>query len=312
MNRAAFIVGAFMAALFSVAHAAGGNGGVSHGSQIGAGRVGPKAADYNSLRPSAGGEIKQRQDYAFGRFIGEEASYDGVVVPAGHLLIEAIAFSSPLDISAPFPVVLRGISVRVPGGSPWAILMRPTSGGLYIFDSDAGGASARAVKPVHVALDVRGGPVVVRRSHFSRALDGIHVSGNDTVIEASLIDDLAAAPGSHNDAIQLLGTPRHVRVTASKIINSHPQTSCLYLLGEDITVQANYIAGGGWSVYAGANNNGHGGAPGGPVRLLDNVFGRDHFAKGGHFGPVAYWDRARALDGDWRDNRFDDGTAIKP
>lgn len=288
---------------------------VAHGKEITAGKVGPAAARYTALKSYAGGEIKSRKEYPFGRWVDRVATYDGFEVGAAHLLIEGVAFSSPLDISAPFPVVLRGVSVRTPAGAPWGILMRPASAGVYVLWSEVGGAQANVPsgqKPVDVAIDLRGSPAAVYHSHASNVLDGIHISGGDTRIEQSLIDGLLAVPQSHNDGIQLLGAPENVRIAKNKIINRNPQTSCLYLLGRTLTVSGNYLAGGGWTVYAGANNNGHGGDAGGPVVLTDNIFGRDVFAKGGHFGPVAYWDKAHAEAASWLDNRFDDGTSIKP
>lgn len=317
MSRAALsalILGLALTGMSSVC-AAGTLSWVAHGQELTSGKVGPEAAGYTALKSYAGGEIKERKEYPFARWVDRPVTYDGFEVSAGHLLIEGAAFSSPLDISAPFPVVLRGISVRPSTGAPWGILMRPASAGVYVLWSEAGGAQAivqAGEKPVDVAIDLRGSPAVVYHSHALNVLDGIHVSGGDTRIEQSLIDGLLAVPQSHNDGIQLLGAPANVRIAKNKIINRNPQTSCLYLLGRTLTVSSNYLAGGGWTVYAGANNNGHGGDAGGPVVLTDNIFGRDVFGKGGHFGPVAYWDKAHADAANWLNNRFDDGTPIKP
>ena len=143
------------------------------------------------------------------------------------------------------------------------------------------------------------GPAIVFRSRFSAAADGIHISASNVRIEQTLVDGLLVHPGSHNDAVQLLGAPSQVTITKSKILNAHAQTSCLYLLGRNITISRNYLSGGGWTLYAGANNNGHGGDPGGKVIVSDNIFGREFFPKGGHFGPVAYWDRERAEPSAW-------------
>jgi hypothetical protein len=105
----------------------------------------------------------------------------------------------------------------------------------------------------------------------------------------------------------LLGAPTDIEIAGNKVL-PNPQTSCLTLLGARITVHANYLAGGGWTIYGGANNNGHGGGAAGDVTVTDNIFGRDYFAKGGHFGAVSYWSQANV----WRDNRFSDGNRIVP
>lgn len=287
---------------------------VAHGEEITPGKVGPAAAGYTSLKAAPGGTIKRREDVAAGRWIDRAASYDGFDVPAGHLLIEGVAFSSSLDVSAPFPVVLRGVSVRLSKASPWAILMRPDSGGLYVLWSDAGGSEdmLRNPQPIDAALDLRGAPAAVYHSRLSRALDGLHISGSRTRVEQNLIDDLLSFPGSHNDGIQLLGRPADVTILKNRIVNRHPQTSCVNLLGTRLKVSGNYLAGGGWVLYGGANNNGHGGAAGGPVTVSDNIFARDVFAKSGHFGPVAYWDKSGAPGWVWEHNRYSDGVTVLP
>lgn len=284
---------------------------IAHGRDITVAKVGPAAGGFTQLEERQGGQIKDRS--AAGRWIDEARSYDGFDVAAGHLLIEGIRFSSPLDISAPFPVVLRGVSVRVADGQHWAILTRPASAATYVLWSEAGGIAADAAGGnVDVGIDLRGSHAVVSHSYISHALDAIHVSGSDTRIETSLINNLTVATGSHNDGIQLLGAPSRVRIIKNRIINRNKQTSCLYLLGHDISVIGNYLAGGGWSVYAGGKNNGHGGAPSSDIRLTDNIFARDVFHNGGHFGPVAYWDKQGAALDAWRQNRFDDETPINP
>lgn len=287
---------------------------VAHGEDITPAKVGPAAAGYTKLKTFAGGQINQKKNYHFGTWIDRATSYDDFDVPAGHLLIEGVAFTSSLDVSAPFPVVLRGVSVRLSQASPWAILMRPTSGGLYVLWSEAGGSEDMVLnpKPIDVALDLRGTPAAVYHSSFSRALDGLHISGGQTHVEQNLIDDLLTFPQSHNDGIQLLGRPDDVTIHKNRIVNRHPQTSCVNLLGTRLKVTRNYLAGGGWTLYGGANNNGHGGEAGGPVTVSGNIFGRDVFAKSGHFGPVAYWDKGAVSRGLWEHNRFSDGTAITP
>lgn len=287
---------------------------VAHGEQITPGKVGPAAAGYAMLKAAPGGTIKKREDVAAGKWIDHAASYDGFDVRAGHLLIEGVAFSSSLDISAPFPVVLRGVSVRLSQASPWAILMRPSSGGLYVLWSEAGGSDEMISnpQPIDAALDLRGAPAAVYHSRFSRALDGLHISGSETRVEQNLIDDLLTFPASHNDGIQLLGRPAGIKIYKNRIINRHPQTSCVNLLGVRISVTGNYLAGGGWTLYGGAKNNGHGGEQGGPVTVSNNTFGRDVFAKSGHFGPVAYWDKSGTPGWVWQENSFSDGKPIAP
>lgn len=286
-------------------------GSVSHGRGINATNTGPRAAGYATLSPVGGGEIKDGRTYPFAREIAGPATYDGFKVAGPHLLMEGVAFSAPLDISISRPVVFRGVSVRVAAGSPWTVLVRPGAGPVYFLWSDAGGDGADAGgKAPGSALQLRGGGATVFRSHLSGAADGIDISGAQIAITETLIDGLAVFEGSHNDAIQLAETAVDVTIARNKILNVQPQTSCLYLLGRNIRVSGNYLAGGGWTIYGGAKNNGHGGEGAAPVTVVDTIFGRDYFTEAGHFGPVSYWDKGRGNT--WMDNRFDDGKAVAP
>lgn len=283
---------------------------LSHGREITRHSVGPQAAGYRDLKIYAGGEIKDGRAYPFAREVPASASYDGFKVEGPHLLIEGVAFTSALDISRSTPVVLRGVSVRVPPGSPWTILVRPQAGVFHLLWSDAGG-NETAGKPPASGLDIRNTASVIYRSHLSRAADGIDISARNVLISESLIDELANFPGSHNDAIQLAGTAADIKIERSRILNANPQTSCLYILGRNISITGNALSGGGWTIYGGAKNNGKGGAGASGVAVTDTIFGREYYVKSGNFGPLTYWDAA-APGNVWKNNRFSDGAAIDP
>ena len=284
-----------------------------HGVEIDAANTGPSAGGYTALKPADGGEIKDGRSYSFAREIAGAAVYDGTPVNGPHLLIEGAAFSAPLDISVSKPVVFRGVSVRVPAGSPWTILVRPGAGPFYFLWSDAGGqARAAGDKAPASALDLRADHATIYRSHVSGTADGIDISGASIAIKESFIGQLATFPGSHNDAIQLAETAADVTIQRNKILNPNPQTSCLYLLGRDIRVVSNYLAGGGWTIYGGGNNNGHGGGGATNIAVTGNVFGRDYFAKSGHFGPVSYWEKDASHRNVWLNNSFDGGSTVLP
>ena len=286
---------------------------IKHGREIEAANTGPAAAGYHDLRPAAGGEIKDGRTYPFARAIAQTAVYDGFEVKGPHVLIEAVAFTRPLDISISQPLVMRGVSVRVPPESPWTILIRPRAAPIYVLWADLGGdPSFASRKATPSALQLRGDNATVFRSHLSYTGDGIDISGHHINISETLIDDLATFPGSHNDGIQLADTSADVKVARTKIRNANPQTSCIYVLGDGVTIADSYLAGGGWTLYGGAKNNGHGGEGASNVAVKNTIFGREFFAKSGHFGAVTYWDRAAALNNTWSGNSFDDGLALAP
>ena len=278
---------------------------IAHGEAITAAVVGPKAAGYRSLKAFSGSTIKDGKTYTFAREIEAPATYDGFAINGPHLLIEGAAFSSSLDIYSAKPVVLRGVSVRPEADGAIAVLVRPGAGDVYVLWSDIGGAAA-AKTAAGIAL--RGTRATVYRSHISNSADGLSIAASGVRISENLIETRAASEGDHNDAIQLLGAPQHITIARNKILNRNPQTSCLCLLGASIDVQSNYLSGGGWTIYGGANNNGHGKGAASGVSVTDTIFGRDYFAKSGHFGPVSYWDPANS----WRDNRFQGGGVVQP
>lgn len=278
---------------------------IGHGQEITAKNVGPSAAGYQTLKTYAGAAMKDGKIYPFAQEISTSASYDGVTIEGPHLLIEAAAFLSSLDIYMAKTVVLRGVSVRPTTHSHIALLVRPGAGDVYVLWSDIGAGGANAVG---AGIALRGARALVYRSHVSKAADGISISASGVRIEESLIETRTASPGDHNDAIQVLGAPEHITIARNKILNPNPQTSCLYLLGRHIDVRGNYLSGGGWTIYGGAQNNGHGKGSASDVSVTDTVFGREYSAKSGHFGPVSYWDRTY----NWRDNRFSDGKPVSP
>ena len=248
---------------------------VAHGQSITRVNTGPAADGYKPSAPITGGEIRDGRAYPFAKDVAGPATYDGFKVKGPHLLIEGVAFSSTLDIWRSTPVVLRGVSLRPQGASPFALLTRPGAGPVYVLWSEAGGSDADKVHRVGAGIALRADKAVVYRSHMSKASDDISITRN-------------------------------------RIINDNPQTSCLYLLGHRIAVADNYLAGGGWTIYGGARNNGHGGQGATQLHITGTVFGRDVFAKGGHFGPISYWDGAPALGNVWVNNRFSDGAPVKP
>ncbi|MEQ1577659.1 MAG: hypothetical protein ABL894_08400 [Hyphomicrobium sp.] len=287
--------------------------GITHGIDITKTAVGPIAGGYklDERAPAFdGGEIKAGLVPNYARLIANSASYDGLIVPGPHLLIENVTIQTALDIYTPLPVVLRGVNVHVLAGGHWAIHTRPGSGPLYVLWSRIGGSFMFDGPTFEVAtgLLLRGGPAQIYRSHITLAGDGIHADSANITMTENLIDGLVAREGSHNDAIQMAPQARGIAIERNRIQNVNPQTSCIYNAGSDIAIRDNYLAGGGWVIYGGAKDNGHGGDGARNVTATGNILGFDHFAKSGNFGPVAYWDQTYS----WSDNQFSDGQEIKP
>ncbi len=291
---------------------------IPHGESLGSTDVGPAAAGYAQLRgPYPGAEIRDGREYPFVRMVPATARYDGFDVTGPHLLIEGVSFDGPLDIYATKPVVLRGVSVRTSRAAYWAVHTRPEAGAFYFLWSEAGasrtdGAPSDRTYALDRALYLRADRATVHRSRISRTADGIQIHAVGAIVSETLIDDLVFWVRDHNDGIQMLGRGADLTVVRSRIVNRNPQTSCLNLIGNRVRVEDSYLAGGGWVIYGGAHANGHKAGPARNVVVRNVIFGRTHFPRAGHFGPVAYWDSSADTGNVWERNRFDDGRAVRP
>lgn len=284
---------------------------VAHGLELEAAKVGPLAAGYTGRPIHRANEIRDGRPYPFARDVAESAVYDGYPVAGPHLLIEGVILDGPVDIYARRPVVFRGASVRTNATAHWALHTRPETGPVLFLWSEAG-ALAEPTQPLERGLYLRGDGAIVHRSHVRRTADGIQIHGRGTRIVETLVDELMHWPGQHNDGIQLLGRAEAIEIARSRIENRNPQTSCLNLAGTRIRIEASYLSGGGWTLYAGAHIKGH--VPGTRQEIVvrDTVFGREHFPKGGHFGLVTGWDGAPGTGNVWSGNRLATGEPVAP
>ena len=285
---------------------------VAHGVEISRANVGPAAIGIVAGRQFEGGLISdaRRPDYA--ALVPGNASYDGFAVRGPHLLIEGATIDGALDITTRMPVVLRGVTVFAQAETPWLVLVRPGAGPVHVLWSDIGGALIKrsAAPYAGVALALRGDTARVYRSRIGAAADGIQIAGRDIQITESEVSNLLSRDGDHNDAVQMFDTASDVSITRSRIENRYPQTSAATVLGQNITLSANVLAGGGWTLYGGAKRNGKGGPSAAGVRVEGTVFSRAYAAKVGSFGPVTYWPRETGAV--WRNNRDDQGRPVTP
>ncbi len=285
---------------------------VSHGQEISRAVVGPDVLGRTSGRHVEGAVITDGRIPGYAVTVPRAATYDGFLVPGPHFLIEDVTIDGALDISAQMPVVLRRVTMFAPADLPWLVLVRPGSGALHVLWSDIGGALIkRSASPhVGVALALRGAGARVYRSRVGAAADGVQIAGRDIHIIESEIANLLAQPGDHNDAVQLFDGAASIEIARCRIENRHPQTSAVTVLGQSVSLRSNILAGGGWTLYGGAERNGKGGGGSTAVHVEKNVFSRAYFPKSGSFGPVTYWDKGGANV--WIDNRFESGLPVAP
>ena len=287
---------------------------IVHGRELRAHHVGPAAKGLHPTSRHDGGEMRDGRTYAYARLVTASASYDGFAVQGPHFLIDRVLFDGPLDIYVRLPVVLRGVSIRPRRAADWALHTRPEAGPVTVLWSElaaastAGAPSDRA-HALSRAIYARSERVTVYRSHLTRSADGIQIHAPGARVIETLIDDLVYWDGDHNDGIQMLGKGADAEIVRSRIENANPQTSALNLIGERVLVADTYLSGGGLTLYGGAHHTRR--VPGSTrgVVIRGNIFGRDHFPKGGHFGPVTGYDSAGPGNA-WSGNRWADGTPL--
>ena len=287
---------------------------IVHGIELDRSRVGPAAAGLSALAEQPGTEIRDGREPPFASAVPVGATYDGFRVDGPHLLVERIAFTGPVDIYTRRPVVLRGVSIRTRNEAHWALHTRPEAGPVLFLWSSAGAASIEGApndrsRALARALYLRSDAVTVYRSHLNWTADGIQIHARGARIVESLIDGLTLWTGDHNDGIQMLGRGADAVISRSRIVNDNPQTSCLNLVGDAVRVEDSYLAGGGWTVYAGGHHPPRQPGMTRNVVFSGNIFGRDRYPKGGSFGAVTGWDAAGAGNV-WRGNRWSDGAAL--
>lgn len=188
-------------------------------------------------------------------------------------------------------VTIRNSRIRCGGSYPVKIMDGAT--GVLLEDIEINGGGNPE------AIAIADSNYTVRRANIHNVGDGPRL-GDNTTVEFSFIHDLVAGGGSHNDGAQSTGGSNIV-VRGNTIDNQNSQTAAI-LIGADLgnisdaVVEGNWLNGGGYTVYAGADEGfDHSG-----IRIVDNVFGRDHA-----HGPMQIQDGVA-----WEGNRYADGEAI--
>jgi hypothetical protein len=140
--------------------------------------------------------------------------------------------------------------------------------------------------------------------------DGVRAGDNVTVRDSFIHDlrELGADP--HNDCIQSTGGS-HCRFIHNSLENQHAQTACFIFgpsLGniDDMLVEGNLLAGGGYSVYLGDDTGS--GLISTNIAFINNRWSRKFYANGGFHGPHSIVPLTGPLV--WRGNVWHDTEEI--
>jgi hypothetical protein len=231
----------------------------------------------------------------------------GIRVQEAGTIIDGLDVRGDISVEAP-DVIIR--NTRIVNNGEWGIIQRDSGGGLVVENVEI---RSNGAEQLGKGIYNIGGMLTVRRSNISMVTDGIMTSVG--LIEDNFLHDPREFPGDHVDMIQAgSGPPPDLSliIRRNTVINTVDQTSAVAIFQDfgiqhDVTVDNNFLAGGGYTLYAGAGDKGISRN----IKITNNVWSRQVFAKGGYFGPVAYYDK-NGPGNVWSGNTWQDGAAVTP
>lgn len=204
-------------------------------------------------------------------------------------------------------VTIRNTRLAAEPGD-WGIIQRKGYSGLKVEDSEIFGNGTQRTQ---FAILNQGGDLTVRRVDIHTISNGILTEQG--LIEDSYLHDPVYYSGDHTDMIMCTSGPPSgatLVIRGNTVINTLQQTGAVALFQDfgvvrNVTVEGNFLAGGGYSLYGGAGKKG----TSSNIKVVGNVFSRDVWAKGGYYGPVAYWDE-NGSGNEWKGNVWEDGKPL--
>ncbi|MFB9477009.1 hypothetical protein ACFFR3_46605 [Nonomuraea salmonea] len=231
-----------------------------------------------------------------------------MVVKENGAVIDGVEVTGYITVEAD-DVTIRNTRVR---GTKnwWGILQREGRTGLTVEDTEVFGNGKQRTQ---FGILNQGKMITIRRVDIHTISNGI--STDQGLIEDSYVHDPKYFKDDHTDMIMSTGSAApgtELIIRNNTVINTLDQTGAIALFQDfgvvkNVTVEGNLLAGGGWTLYAGAGAKG----TSSNVKVIGNVFSRKVWPKGGAAGPVAYWDN----DGPgnrWEGNVWENGETVTP
>ncbi len=217
----------------------------------------------------------------------------GFTITDDGTVLEDVLVTGTLTILAD-DVTLRNIKVLQ--DSYYGILIYGKN--IRIEDSTVKGVNRHTMAGIAA---IEGGTFVATRIEVRKVEDGVRLA-DDCVLKHSLIHELVGDEEAHYDAVTADGGFRGWRVVHNTILNPHRQTGAVWVGDERYgdsagVLRNNYIAGGGYSIYAGPG-------AGQGIRVVDNVFSTRYYRRSGYWGVSTRWDPEGNI---WSGNRWIDG-----
>ena len=197
------------------------------------------------------------------------------------------------SVNANIDVVANNVTVRnvrmVQGGEGFGISLRHTSG-VTIENSVITAPDAAANRLVVGIKDIYGDATGTRvlANDISRTSTGIQVQSG--LVEDNYIHDLGMTGGDHvNGTTANGGNTPQLTLHHNTVFNSYSQTDAISLFQDfgpqaNRTIDNNLLAGGGYTIYAGANAGKEATATN--IHVTNNRISRMYYPQGGSYGPV--------------------------
>ncbi|MBO2454973.1 hypothetical protein J4573_48355 [Actinomadura barringtoniae] len=219
-----------------------------------------------------------------------------------------------LLVSTEINVVASNVTIRnthLVGAGQWGIIQRKGASGLRVENSEINGDGRTKVQ---YGIVNQGGMITVRKTQVHTVSNGINTDHG--LIEDNVIRQLKEFPKDHVTGVQSNSGPApglSLVVRHNVILNPVSQTSAISIYQDfgrahDVTIEGNYLAGGGYALYGGKGRFG----PSFNIKVVRNIFSRSVFKKGGFFGPVTAFE-ARGKGNLWQGNIWaETGRPVTP
>lgn len=229
-----------------------------------------------------------------------------ITVRTNGAVIDGVSASTEINVEADNVTVRNS---RLTANGEWGIIQRDGHTGLRVENTEILGDG---VNRVQTGILNQGRMLTVERVYIHTVSDGIQT--DQGVVADSLISDLKEFPGDHCVDISSNGSPApgmSLDVRHNTLLNPLGQTSAMSIYQDfgrahDVTVEQNYLAGGGYALYGGKGQYGQSYN----IRILNNVFGRRYYSNSGTFGPVT--DFEQGPGNVWSGNTLESGGVVTP
>ncbi|MDM8083229.1 right-handed parallel beta-helix repeat-containing protein [Cellulomonas cellasea] len=234
-----------------------------------------------------------------------------IVVDGDGAVLEGITTTATVEVTGRGAVV-RASQIVVAGEANGVALRHAQD--VTIEDCEISGPTGSGPQRLLVGIkDVYGDATgaVIRRNDIWHTSTGVQIDSG--LIEGNYIHDLGLASGDHLNGTTSGGGTAQLTIRGNTILNPHPQTDAVSLFQDfgpqaNRLIEGNLLAGGGYTLYAGANSGKESTATN--ISVIGNRFARSYYAQAGSYGPVTAYTSGGGNK--WSGNVWDDDGSTIP